>query len=299
MSIVKSYSVGNGDMFFIQHNSDNFTIIDCCMDDSTEETIVEDLKLHSKGKGITRFISTHPDDDHIRGLKYLHEQMKLLNFYCGRNSATKPEETEDFDQYCALRDEAQKAFYVFRGCTRKWMNEDGDGRGNSGLSCYWPVTTNRFYQEELAKAAAGECWNNISIILSYGMAGGARMMWMGDLEFDFMENVKDAINLPAVDVLFAPHHGRDSGTVPGKWLEQMDPKLIVIGEAPSKHLNYYDGYDTITQNTAWDIVMFCETGKTHFFVSNPDYTVDFLDNEFLADSDSHGKYLGTLKTTRG
>ena len=26
MSIVKSLSVGNGDMFYIQHNSDNFTI---------------------------------------------------------------------------------------------------------------------------------------------------------------------------------------------------------------------------------------------------------------------------------
>ena len=26
MSIIKSYSVGNGDMFCISHNSDNFTI---------------------------------------------------------------------------------------------------------------------------------------------------------------------------------------------------------------------------------------------------------------------------------
>ena len=29
MSIVKSFSVGNGDMFYINHGSDNFTIIDC------------------------------------------------------------------------------------------------------------------------------------------------------------------------------------------------------------------------------------------------------------------------------
>ncbi|CAM4346215.1 hypothetical protein COEX109129_19890 [Corallococcus exiguus] len=29
MSIIKSFSVGNGDMFYIKHNSDNFTIIDC------------------------------------------------------------------------------------------------------------------------------------------------------------------------------------------------------------------------------------------------------------------------------
>lgn len=30
MSIVKSYAVGAGDMFYIRHNTDNFTIIDCC-----------------------------------------------------------------------------------------------------------------------------------------------------------------------------------------------------------------------------------------------------------------------------
>jgi hypothetical protein len=32
MSIVKSFSVGDGDMFYILHNSSNFTIIDCFID---------------------------------------------------------------------------------------------------------------------------------------------------------------------------------------------------------------------------------------------------------------------------
>ena len=31
MSIIKSYSVGNGDMFYIKHGTDNFSIIDCCL----------------------------------------------------------------------------------------------------------------------------------------------------------------------------------------------------------------------------------------------------------------------------
>ena len=34
MSIIKSISVGNGDMFYIKHGSSNFTIIDCNMDDT-------------------------------------------------------------------------------------------------------------------------------------------------------------------------------------------------------------------------------------------------------------------------
>ena len=59
-------------------------------------------------------------------------------------------------------------------------------------------------------------------------------MWMGDLEAKFMEKIKGEIAMDPADILFAPHHGRESGTVPAEWLEQMQPKLIVIGEAPSE-----------------------------------------------------------------
>ena len=69
MSLVKSLSVGNGDMFYIKHNSDNFTVIDCCMDDIDKKIIVYELKKMSSSKIIKRFISTHPDYDHIRGLQ--------------------------------------------------------------------------------------------------------------------------------------------------------------------------------------------------------------------------------------
>ena len=48
MSIIKSFSVGEGDMFYIQHNSDNFTVIDCCYDeeDSRDEHF-EEIKSKS------------------------------------------------------------------------------------------------------------------------------------------------------------------------------------------------------------------------------------------------------------
>jgi beta-lactamase superfamily II metal-dependent hydrolase len=292
MSIVKSFSVGCGDMFYIKHNSDNFTIIDCCMSDGDEKQIMDELTAQSKDAGIVRFISTHPDDDHIRGLTSLHKQLQLLNFYCAKNDATKPDYSEDFEQYCNLRDDAQKASYLFRGCSRKWMNLDDDQRRNSGLHVLWPKTSNEYYQEELQKAAEGECLNNISIILNYRLDHGVSVLWMGDLESDFMEKIKDEITLNRADVLFAPHHGRDSGTVPPEWLEQIDPKLIIVGEAPSEHLNYYDGYNTITQNSALDITMDCLKGKTHIYALNDDYGVDFLEDEYLADD--YGKYIGTL-----
>jgi hypothetical protein len=60
MSIIKSYSVGNGDMFYIEHNSDNFTIIDCCLSDGNKDAILAEIADLKGQKGITRFISTHP-----------------------------------------------------------------------------------------------------------------------------------------------------------------------------------------------------------------------------------------------
>ena len=37
MSIIKSISVGNGDMFYIKHGSSNFTIIDCNIDETNKD----------------------------------------------------------------------------------------------------------------------------------------------------------------------------------------------------------------------------------------------------------------------
>ena len=75
---IKSYETENGDMFYIKHNSDNFTIIDCCIDEEKKDEIISEINFESKYKSVKRFISTHPDDDHIRGLKYLDENDKFL-----------------------------------------------------------------------------------------------------------------------------------------------------------------------------------------------------------------------------
>jgi hypothetical protein len=133
---------------------------------------------------------------------------------------------------------------------------------------------------------------NIAPIIEYRLKDGAKILWMGDLSTDFMEKIMDKVIISSVDVLFAPHHGRDTGKVPGGWLKSMDPRMVIIGEAPSKYLNYYDDYNTITQNSAGDITLECDSGKTNIFASNPDYSVDFLDDDNL--QDTYGKHIGTL-----
>lgn len=304
MTIIKSFSVTDingeaGDMFYIRHGSSNFTIIDCCMNEDMKENIVNEIINMRRNKEITRFISTHPDEDHICGLDYLDEKIGILNFYCVENSATKDNESESFNYYCSLRDNTEKHYYVYKGCKRKWMNDndasDGKNYGSSGINFLWPITSNEDFKAELKKAKDGKAYNNISPVFTYSLNKGVNVMWMGDMEHVFLEKIKSHISWPKIDILFAPHHGRESGKVSEDVLKKLEPSIIVIGEAPSKYLKYYSGYNTITQNTAGDIIFKCENGKVHVYVSNPNYSVDYLVNENM-DDESIGSYIGSFDT---
>jgi beta-lactamase superfamily II metal-dependent hydrolase len=294
MSKVKSFSVGNGDMFYIDHNSDNFTIIDCCYsDEENKNSNFEEIRAIASKKVITRFISTHPDDDHIKGLKYLDDQMPILNFYCVKNEATKPINTDDFKRYCELRDNNDKHFYLFKGCSIKWMNIGDENRGSSGINCLWPNTSNEDYIDALEKAKEGKSYNNISPIITYSTGEGHKFMWMGDAIGDFIDKIQDEIDWPRIDILFAPHHGRDSGKLKENILKQINPQIIIIGEAESSNINYYQGYNTITQNSAGDVIFICSGSGIDIFVSKSNYSVSFLTNKNKKDLDGN-HYIGTL-----
>lgn len=295
MSVIKSISVGNGDMFYIKHGSSNFTIIDCNMDDTNKKEITDEIIEESKEKDIIRFISTHPDEDHIHGLKYLDDQIGIANFYCVENQATKSDETEDFKRYCELRDSEKKAFHIYRECSRCWMNEDDKEKkyGSSGIFILWPIVDNQDYKEELSNAKDGKSPNNISPIIKYSLQDGVTVLWFGDLEEEFMEKIKDIIELPKADIIFAPHHGRSSGKIPKEWMEDIDPKIVVIGEAPSDKINYLSRYNTITQNTAGDIIFDCYTNNVDIYVSKKNYSVDFLKDKKKSNK-YNGKYIGSL-----
>lgn len=295
MTVIKSVSVGYGDMYYIRHNSDNFTVIDCMLpsdDKARRKAIVDELIQQSEDKRVTRFLSTHPDQDHVQGLEYLDSRMGLLNFYCVKNAVVKDDPTDDFAYYCKLRDDTKKAFYIYKGCSRCWINQASEERGSAGINILWPDTRNADYQAGLEAAERGESPNNTSVIIKYSLNSGVTALWMGDLETEFMKRIERDIDLPKVDLLLAPHHGRESGRVPDAWLERMSPGVIVLGEAESEHLWYYPGWNTITQNRAGDIAFDCLTGRVDVYVSSETYTPDFL---YHAGSSANlGRYIGSF-----
>lgn len=291
MAIIKSFSVGNGDTYYIKHGSDNFTIIDCCLGDDNKDEIISEIKSESKNKGIVRFISTHPDEDHIQGIKDLDDEISIVNFYVVKNEATKPDVTESFDHYCKLRD-GDHAYYVFKGCKRRWMNDSDEERGSSGINILWPDRKNEHFKAALQDAKDGKVFNNMSLVARYKLNDGVSAMWLGDLETQFMEDILDDIELQKTDIVFAAHHGRKSGKIPDSWLDVLEPEIVVIGEAPSRDLEYYTGYNTLTQNKCGDISMDCDVGKVHFYVSKSDYGKrDWLDYE---NESAFDNYIGTL-----
>ena len=290
MTIVHSYAVGNGDMFSIRHNSDNCTIIDCSISEDNENWLLREIDKQRKNKGIVRFISTHPDQDHLSGLTTLDDHIGILNFYVVKNEAAKDEETDDFKRYKTLRD-GDKAFYLYKRCTRRWMNQTNEERRSSGINIHWPVISNEDFKKALEDAAEGKSPNNISPVITYSLEDGVKMAWFGDLETDFMEKIEEEVAWPEADIVFAPHHGRDSGKIPTSILEKMDPKIVVIGEAPSKNLNYYGNYNTITQNSAGSIYFECVENWVHIYVGSSTYSVDFLEDK---GADTYSNYLGSL-----
>lgn len=302
MSIVKSFSVGNGDMFYIKHNSDNFTIIDCCLEydnsskERKEEIIIEILN-ESQKKGITRFISTHPDEDHISGLWDFDDRLSILNFYRVDNNTTKKgEESEDFRRYKSLRENTSKSFTLKKGCSRKWMNMKDDTRGSAGLFCLWPIVSDDKYKDALEKAHDGESPNNISPAIRYSINDSASFLWMGDMETDMQEEFSSCVDVPETSIVFAPHHGRKSGRIPSELLDKLSPKIIVVGEAPCEDLHYYSGYNTITQNTAGDIVFEVSDDIVDIFVSNQSYSKkDWMFINYLHNNHSGLNYVGSIK----
>ena len=296
MSKVKSFSVGNGDMFYIRHNSDNFTTIDCCLTDDVKDDILDEIETESSGKGIKRFISTHPDDDHIKGLVEYDDKFGILNFYRVDNDTTKKgTETDDFKRYKKLRDDSKKSFELKKGCKRKWMNESDDERDGAGLYCLWPITDNNLYKEALKTAADGGSPNNISPAVKY-LVGKFSFLWMGDMETDMQEEFDKKVTNTHMTIVFAPHHGRKSGHIPSSLMDKLTPKLVIVGEAPSDELDYYSDYDTITQNTAGDILFETNGDYLDVFVSESGYTK----TDGMVQNTNHGKhdgmkYLGSVK----
>lgn len=260
MSTIWSFGVGNGDMFAIQHDGGDLTIIDSCLTQYRAHEILRKLREVRGNGGVVRLIITHPDEDHIRGIGILFEHfpdMQVFAPYCSR-PPVKQDPSVSFLIYQQLV-RAGKIQSLFSVSNKPGSTLDAGSIGAS-LECHWPKPTFDLASIFRSAAECGRDFNNYSPILSYRFANGMSMVWMGDMETSALSRIPEDVFPSEIDILVAPHHGRKSAKVPQELLERMSPQVILIGEASSDHLHYKYPCRTITQNT-WKNITIREMGQ--------------------------------------
>lgn len=309
MSIVKSFSFPKsdirGDTFYIKHSVDSFTVIDCYllseskfMENIRQKEIIDEILEESKGR-IRRFISTHPDHDHIAGIEELFKRWPTVNFYAVSNDIPENKDDASLTKYIELKKEHNYA--IKEGISRRWLNDKDDEHGSSGISFRWPVCSNEAFKKALAKVKNGQEVNNICPVFTYSINEGATYMWMGDLETEMQRAYYNACkgNIPKADILFQPHHGRTTGAVPDELLNEIDPQIIIIGNAPSEHIDYGDSRNTITQNSAGDLTFVNEGNYIHIYsqnqVDNLPSNLELFYDRALRSINESTFYCGSLK----
>jgi beta-lactamase superfamily II metal-dependent hydrolase len=288
MGIVHFLNVNEGDCHVIQHPTSHTTIIDTCNASSTESKNLAEGTIYAakslgvsgnfnqkanptnpitylKEKGVTsifRYVQTHPDMDHMDGIEDLFQEFSPTNFWDTDNTKEIDGEfgkyrESDWEFYKSLRSGSESdpiRLTPYDGAKGKYYNQDENGAGGGdGLQILAPTP------ELLSHANEVEDWNDSSFVILY-KTHAKKILFCGDAHDDtwshLMEHYSD--RLSDIDVLIAPHHGRDSG-MDFSFLDTLNPSLTLFGNAKSKHLAYdkWANRDLqyITNNQAGNIIL--------------------------------------------
>ncbi|HHF7375940.1 MULTISPECIES: ComEC/Rec2 family competence protein [Legionellaceae] len=326
MGIVHFLNVKNGDCSIIQHPSGHVTVIDVCNARKHKDKHINISELitnlnknatsHQKSnptnpityikqhgiKEIFRFILTHPDMDHMDGIKDFFDEFHPTNFWDIKNKSVKsnwsngPYREEDWQFYCSLRDgntnSSIKRLNLYAGAQGQFFNQDQNGKnGADGLYVLAPT------QELVNHANVSDDYNDASYVILYRSNAG-RILFTGDSHDKTWAHLlaNHHNDIADIDVLIAPHHGRDSDRS-YDFLDVVRPKLTLFGNAPSEHLGYgawsRRGLKLITNNQGGDIIIDTNGTGMNIYVTSENYAKQQNANTYYS-SDLHAYYLGYL-----
>ena len=271
MARIHFLNVEEGDCSIIQHDNGDVTMIDVCNAKKPETELTKGQKTYTnisesvsnpKGNfhqkcypenpitylqslGITsifRYIQTHPDMDHMDGLRYIATYFNIINFWDTANNKIQEfdgnsrYDENDWKCYQRLRKsfDNPKALNYYDGTVCKYFAEDDSGpKGDDYLQILAPTS------KLVSDANTAANWNDISYVILYHIHG-RKVLFCGDAgNMTWNHILKNHHNeVSDIDVLIAPHHGR-KGNLDFTFLDVLKPKLSLIGNALSKDLAYY------------------------------------------------------------
>lgn len=176
------------------------------------------------GRPIFRYVQTHPDLDHMRGLAALDSAgIPIQNIW--DTTHQKDGTGDDWEQYRRLRNSvvAPRCLRLTRDSRGEFFNEEPKGTaGGDGLYILAPTA------EITSQALAAENYNNLSYVLMFEYAGVCVVLG-GDAERLVWESIVEAYpdHVLQCDILKASHHGRDSG-YHEEAVCKMNPDLTVV-----------------------------------------------------------------------
>ncbi len=314
MSTIHFLNVLEGDCNIIQHDSGRVTVIDvsnayddvdteeekavkaseirknmfertqvpCDKKDYKQKKIPDNPILYLQKfsiKNIFRFIVTHPDMDHLDGIKDLFNNFSISNFWDTDNKKEISDKAgsggynmEDWKYYKQLRDgkiQPCKRLTYFAGNSNEYYKYDD-------IHILSPTS------QLLKDCNECENWNDSSYVILHTppkVGGGHwKILFAGDSEDStwehILENYSDLVK--DTDILFAPHHGRDSGRS-YDFLKIVNPKATLFGNASSKYLAYsqYKSNVKITNNQAGYVILDISPDYLKIYVKNLEFARDF------------------------
>lgn len=303
-------NVKQGDCCIIQHGSGRVTMIDVnnarASSDETIESLNEQIRaLSAKAasfeksasrnyrqadnpenpfvymakrgvNSIFRFILTHPDMDHMDGIKDIFNQFSPPNIWDTDNTCEKeddwtgsPYREEDWRFYKKLRnnevDGVKRLTYLSGTAPCDFWRDDG-------LNILAPTA------ELVSDANDCEDWNDCSYVIIHRIKNGITTVFGGDSHDKTWEHIlQKHKTVKNIDLLVAPHHGRKSDR-DYSFLDTLKPKLTLFGNAPSEHLAYdawsTRGLDYITNNQAGSVIVDADSTPAKVYVTNKEFAKD-------------------------
>jgi competence protein ComEC len=179
---------------------------------------------------IFRYIQSHPDLDHMRGLASLRENgIEINNFWDTANDKTitefgKDGDEEDWNEYQRLRTSKSNptVLHLKRGDKRPFFNQDPAGvDGGDGLHILAPTPTlcKNANDSDDHNSHSYVLWLNHAGVVAILGGDATEIVW-NELHNSYGTNLK-------CHLLKASHHGRDSG-FHSTALSAMQPNYIIV-----------------------------------------------------------------------